>query len=136
MLSPLQAAKQAGVSKATIHRAIKAGKLSANRQEDGSYMIDPAELCRVFETVRPVSMKQSETPIETAETAVAREMALATLNAELAGAKALQAMLERQLEDMKIDRDAWRSQAERLALPAPKAEPASLIARLFGRKVA
>jgi excisionase family DNA binding protein len=43
-----QAAKTAAVSKTTIQRAIKSGRLSAARQSDGSYAIDPAELHRVF----------------------------------------------------------------------------------------
>lgn len=47
-LSLGQAAKTANKSKSTINRAIKAGKLSAQRKEDGSYRIDPAELFRVW----------------------------------------------------------------------------------------
>jgi len=43
-----QAAKATGKSKPTISRAIKSGKISANRNENGSYSIDPAELHRVF----------------------------------------------------------------------------------------
>src|SRR5512132_3191354 len=38
-------------SKMTIQRAIKGGKISASRNEDGSYGIDPAELHRVFPAV-------------------------------------------------------------------------------------
>ena len=61
------AAKATGKSKPTIHRAIKSGKISATRKEDGSYEIDPAELHRVFDLVTDnsndtESMKQSETP--------------------------------------------------------------------------
>jgi hypothetical protein len=48
MYSLAQAAKAAGKSKPTIARAIKAGKLSATRGEDGSYTIDPSELARVY----------------------------------------------------------------------------------------
>jgi len=48
MYSLAQAAKAAGKSKPTIARAIKAGRISAIRSEDGSYSIDPAELARVF----------------------------------------------------------------------------------------
>jgi len=48
MYSLAQAAKATGKSKPTIARAIKAGKLSASRADDGSYAIDPAELSRVF----------------------------------------------------------------------------------------
>lgn len=43
-----QAAKAVSKSKSTINRAIKSGKLSAQRQEDGSYRIDPSELFRVW----------------------------------------------------------------------------------------
>ena len=47
-LSLGQAAKETGLDKSTISRAIKSGKLSATRQENGGYAIDPAELFRVF----------------------------------------------------------------------------------------
>jgi hypothetical protein len=43
-----QAAKASGRSKATIHRAVKAGRLSATRSESGGWLIDPAELHRVY----------------------------------------------------------------------------------------
>ena len=45
------AAEAAGVSKSTIYRAVKAGRLSASRNDDGEYQIDPAELHRVYEPV-------------------------------------------------------------------------------------
>jgi hypothetical protein len=47
-----QAAKAVGRSKTTLGRAIKSGRISAVRAEDGSYMIDPAELGRVFHVTR------------------------------------------------------------------------------------
>jgi hypothetical protein len=43
-----EAAKATGNSKTTIHRAIKSGRVSATRKDDGSYEIDPAELHRVY----------------------------------------------------------------------------------------
>ncbi|MEZ5938369.1 MAG: hypothetical protein R3C52_09120 [Hyphomonadaceae bacterium] len=43
-----EAADEIGKSKMTIQRAIKKGRLSADRDEQGSYKIDPAELHRVF----------------------------------------------------------------------------------------
>ena len=62
-----QAAKAANVSKTTIQRAIKSGRLSATRRDDGSYDIDPAELRRAFPAVTPESnvtaeLKRDETP--------------------------------------------------------------------------
>jgi len=47
-LSAKQAAKEAGKATSTITTAIKNGKLSAIRNENGSFEIDPAELFRVY----------------------------------------------------------------------------------------
>ena len=47
-LSLREAAEQAGTSKSTIWRAIRAGRLSATRTDDGGFAIDPAELFRAF----------------------------------------------------------------------------------------
>ena len=62
------AARAVGKSKATISRAIKSGRLSASRSEDGSYLIDPAELHRVFPETGATggdtgAMKRSATPL-------------------------------------------------------------------------
>src|SRR5215204_7314997 len=62
------AAKQLGVSKPTLSKAISRGHLSATRREDGSFAIDPAELVRWWENARhrfhvqPVSHFQPSTP--------------------------------------------------------------------------
>lgn len=74
-----QAAKATGKSKPTIQRAIKSGVMSAKRNENGSYTIDPAELHRVFPTVTGLDndtgdMKQSEIPELQGETRLLREL--------------------------------------------------------------
>jgi hypothetical protein len=58
-----QAAKAVGKSKATILRAIKSGKLSADRNPDRTFAIDPAELARAFPPTDPRAgqMQQSDT---------------------------------------------------------------------------
>jgi len=58
------AARACGRSKATISRAIKSGRISAARNEDGGYVIDPAELHRVYPATgdTTVAVKQSDTP--------------------------------------------------------------------------
>lgn len=50
-LTPAQAAAAVGMTKAGIIRAIHKGKLSATRNEDGHFEIDPAELFRVYAPV-------------------------------------------------------------------------------------
>ena len=44
-----QAAKQAGVSKPTLARWIHRGRISADKNDDGSYLIDASELDRIAE---------------------------------------------------------------------------------------
>lgn len=53
-----RAARETGLSKSTISRAIKSGRISATRQHDGSYHIEPAELFRVYP--RSVAQPQSD----------------------------------------------------------------------------
>jgi hypothetical protein len=109
------AATATGKSKATIHRAVKSGKLSALRCDDGSYEIDPAELHRVFPSVSSGSsaeqqMRQSATPDGTA-----------LLEAKISFLERENAQLERTQADLRDDRDHWRRQATALLThqPAP-----------------
>jgi excisionase family DNA binding protein len=51
LLSATQAAKAVGKSVPTVTRAIKNGKLSANKLDGGGYEIDPSELFRVWKAV-------------------------------------------------------------------------------------
>jgi len=53
MLTLGQAAKETGLSKPSISKAIKTGRLSAVKTENGEYQIDPVELFRVY----PVTSK-------------------------------------------------------------------------------
>jgi excisionase family DNA binding protein len=65
-----EAAKAAGFSKPTLSRAIKNGKLTAKRLDDGSYQIHPSELERWKDANghRNTPVTQIKTPDETPET--------------------------------------------------------------------
>ena len=110
------AATAAGLSKSTIHRAIKAGRISATKNDTGDWSIDPAELHRVFPPVtdEPVPLERDATP--------KLEAMVAKLEAEITALKGVSDLLRSQLVDVRTDRDAWREQAARLALPAPEVE--------------
>jgi hypothetical protein len=57
-----QAARETGLDKSTLSRAIKSGRLSAQRKNgSGGYEIDPAELFRVFP---PAPKAQASPPVE------------------------------------------------------------------------
>src|SRR3954447_21600750 len=58
MLSLREAAREAGTSKSSLHRAIKAGRLSATRTDGGDLRIDPSELARAY-PARPSQLSQA-----------------------------------------------------------------------------
>lgn len=64
LLSVAEAIREAKVSKATIWRAIKEGRLSVSRTNNNEVRIDPVELFRVFEprTKPPVAASRGEAP--------------------------------------------------------------------------
>ena len=110
------AAKAVGVHKASIHRAIKSGKLSARRLEDGTYRIDASELARVYEVKPPATDRataQRNDPHPPAEPpATARDGESATVIA----------LLREQLERERETVADLRATVSRLllALPAPQ----------------
>jgi hypothetical protein len=108
-----QAADAAGVNKSTILRAIQAGKVSAARSEHGQWIIQPAELHRVYP---PASAGNGK---DNGAGNITQQPELAEANARAALAEREAALLRASLDDLRRDRDAWREQAQRLALPAP-----------------
>ena len=121
------AARATGLSKSTIHRAIKAGPVSAGRSDTGEYAIDPAELHRAFPPVQDAtrsgngSVTQDATPSKRVEVALLH----ARLEAEVAASLQVNALLSEQLHEARIDRERWRGQVQQLvaaALAAPVTE--------------
>lgn len=113
-VSASEAAKRTGKSVPTITRAIKSGRISADRTESGSYLIDPSELFRVFSAVtppndEPPSKLGHETTVSLDETRSLQEK-VSSLEASLAEAKA--------------ERNEWREQAKRLAMALPTPDAA------------
>ena len=109
------AAAAAGVNKSTVLRHIKAGKVSATRDVNGGWQIDPAEFHRTFP---PLLTATAEQPAQQRD----------------ATADAMVALLREQLADMRQQRDDWQAEAsdwKRQAqnlLPSPRpaaTEPAT-----------
>jgi hypothetical protein len=99
-----QAARLCGRGKSTLARAIKAGRLSASRRDDGGYLINAAEL--VFPLNNPATVAATGDVVYHAT----------VLETEIAGLRQVSELLRRELDDVRQDRDRWRTQAERLAL--------------------
>ena len=60
MLSLVEAARKIGIT--TLAKAIKSGRLSVSRKEDGSYEIDPAELARLYSFSAPGGTATASVP--------------------------------------------------------------------------
>jgi excisionase family DNA binding protein len=110
-----QAAKLAGVGKSTLSRAIKSGRLSASRQTDGSYRIDPAELERVYELKGPETDETGGATGGMVRDATPSKETPATpdVDAQVALLREMLARADQRADELKADRDAWRSQAEK-----------------------
>jgi hypothetical protein len=104
-----------------LTRAIKSGRLSASRRDDGGYLINVAELERVFPLATAAAtadVAHHATPDATA----------AIFEAQIAGLREVGDLLrrqlddrDRQLDDVREDRDRWRAAFENTQrlLPVP-----------------
>ena len=143
LLSASQAAKQVGKSVPTITRAIKNGKLSATKTDDGGYQIDPAELFRVWPAAKSDATQETgnATPSVLGGATHKNNDVTGALEAEVQLLKRLLDDREATISDLREDRDQWRQQAQTLLLtnqaqtssPAPD-RPRGLLELIFGRK--
>src|ERR1700731_1849832 len=99
-----QAAKAVGMSKTSILRSIKAGRISAGRDEFGQWAIEPCELHRVSPPLADdtgTGNGTGERGVTGGETALAEASTRATLaEARLSDFKSM-------LDDIREQRDRW-----------------------------
>jgi hypothetical protein len=89
----------------------QSGKVSAERQDNGEFRIDPSELDRL-ERNRPHERDQGNSTSERLEPP--REL---VLKREVELLRELLRDKEQTLADVRAERDAWRQQAQTLLLP-------------------
>ena len=104
-LSLREAAKEVNVSKSTILRAVRNGRLSAERTDDGGYRIAPAELFRVYEP---------RTVASTPERNEGQPAATAVLEERIEGLKALTDELRDRVRDLIEQRDQAQARTAEL----------------------
>lgn len=143
------AAKATGKGKSTIHRAIKSGKLSARRSEEGAYLIDAAELARAFPVEPPEpspwdNAARNDTPPEQPGTEVAvLRVRVEMLEMQLGRERETVDDLRRRLDRAEERVLALTADAPRPAAPwpapsgvevsAPARQRGGFLERLFGR---
>ena len=124
-----EAARATGKSKATISKAIKSGRVSARKDETGTFHIDPSELHRVYPPT--VSSEHKETPETTPEN-TDTSGTIREVQARLEAAHERLSDKETVIADLREDRDRWRQQAT--ALLIDYRPNAGLWARIFGKR--
>jgi excisionase family DNA binding protein len=109
-LTTQQAAERLSKSRTAIWRAIKAGKLSAERTDAKDFLIDAAELERYASTLVALLV----TPNEPAQPNVTADETSRTMEAqiELATLRERTAQQEKRIADLEADREKWRGMAE------------------------
>jgi len=120
-LTVTQAANLTGRNRSTIIRAIEKGHLSAGKHEFGQYLIDPAELERVYSTLRSAGARngsehQDALPSDDArqrELELLREM----LEAERTAHERTRVNHDRERHSWDEERTFLRSMLERQAEP-------------------
>lgn len=115
-----QAAQATGKNIATITRAIKSGKISAQKDASGAWRIEASELHRVFplnaQDLRKPQMQSDASPLQEQSKSqkAALEQELATLRERVTAQSELLEERAGQIVDLKEDRDRWRQQATNL----------------------
>lgn len=112
-----KAAKVAGVSKTTMHKWVKSGKLSATKGSDGTYSIDESELERVTSARKQVTsppVTKDVNPISTPPDENALDLSIYRANTinEVKYAAALEAVThERELLRKQVNELRQRAEA-------------------------
>lgn len=114
LLSLKDAAEAVGLTKPALFKAIKAGRLSATKDDRNQWHIDPAELFRAY----PPAKTNTETKPETS-----LQQEIDSLRRELHQRDERISDLRENLNDLKTDRDQWRQQATNLLTHQPSAAP-------------
>tara|TARA_B110001469_G_scaffold24706_1_gene25368 strand:- start:891 stop:1364 length:474 start_codon:yes stop_codon:yes gene_type:complete len=121
-----KAAKVAGVSKTTVYKWVKTGKLSASKGADGTYSIDRSELERVTSarkqvTSTPVTPDQTQDDITSSSKALDLSIYRSNTINEMKYAAALEAvsherkLLREQVNELRQRADAAEARSEAAA---------------------
>src|SRR3546814_10737999 len=100
-----EASEKVGVTRQTLMKAIKTGRVSAEKSDNGEWRIEPVELFRVWPPVNGVQQ-----PLQPNIT-----------GSDTHGLQAENRLLREQVAALREERNAWREQAQRLALTDKRA---------------
>jgi predicted site-specific integrase-resolvase len=138
------ASRMTGKSKTTLLRYYRSGKISAVRNQNGSYEFDTSELARVFDVtpITPVTesvtgnMLSSDTPQKLPQevTDTALQVRVAVAEQSLKHLQEMLDMVKEQRDQIAKDRDHWQQTAtnSQQLLLSYQGKTGSIFKRLFG----
>ena len=118
VLSLAEAAQQTALNRSTILRAIKSGKISGTRDPNGAWVVEPAELFRVFAPAEAAAQGVPDHAQADPELRIRLQVAEERLGELKQMIADMGVRHERETTDLRAQRDSWQQQAERLARPA------------------
>ena len=115
MLTLSEAAKETGLTKPAIFKSIKNGRLSASKDEKGQWLIDPAELFRVYSP----AVKKETAETQTGSLELLLQLKEMNVKLEVTEKRLLDKDAEIQnfrvqVDDLRSERERWRIQAEQI----------------------
>ena len=113
-----EAATATGLSRSTIFRAIKSGRISATRIE-GNFSIEPVELHRVFPPVCEKRADDAAMNQDAIAAALPDTALIAQLESEIRSLRGMSALMEERFREMRDDRDAGGSRRSRSRSSSP-----------------
>ena len=130
-----EAAIATGKSKSTLSKAIKAGKITAFKNDNGAFEIEPSELHRLYPPAPLAIEENTSESIDSEQNATPDLTPKNTSNIEVLEAKLQMANerieeLKADKEKLEVDKEQWRQQATNL-LAAP--DRRGLLQRIFGK---
>jgi excisionase family DNA binding protein len=115
MLTLAEAAKETGLTKPAILKAIQKGRVSATKDDKGQWLIDPAELFRVYPPTVKKEMGETQTgSFELLLKLKELEAKLAVTEKRLLDKESEIENFRAQVDDLRSERERWRIQAEQI----------------------
>jgi excisionase family DNA binding protein len=115
MLTLAEAAKETGLTKPAILKAIQKGRVSATKDDKGQWLIDPAELFRVYSPTVKKEMGETQTgSFELLLKLKELEAKLAVTEKRLLDKESEIENFRAQVDDLRSERERWRIQAEQI----------------------
>jgi len=123
-MTAAQAAEAVGMTRQGIIKAIKTGKISAQKDNNGAWRVEPSELFRAYQPASTVASN------DTAEVEPGIQARLRVAEQEIEHLRAMLERADKATAAAESDRDEWRKQAQHLAITDQRK---GIWAKLLGR---